>query len=180
MGNSLYVNAACPRDFQSQRGLNFCSLLRLKRNAARRRAPFYGVVIRVSQDEQLQCTWSLRGGSSIRNVAAYVAERVRKEYTRAAARLLVRKWDSKCQLGGFVPRRAMRKLCKSELSSRIDFGSIDLTLTTTRTLISGLNGVKKKAKRCALRQMRGGHARYRGSLANDRRIDIRDIYIDSR
>lgn len=37
-----------------------------------------------------------------------------------------RKWDSKCQLGGFIPRRTMRKLYKSELSSRIDFSNIDL------------------------------------------------------
>lgn len=79
---------------------------------------------------QLQCTWSSlhsRVGGR-RYITSWLLERI---YMRAARFAYERKWDSKCQLGGFIPWRTMRKLCKSELSSRIDFSNIDLAYADT-------------------------------------------------
>lgn len=76
---------------------------------------------------QLQCTWSLHARVGRRyDVTPRLLRETRCRNIYAAARFAYeRKWDSKCQLGGFMPRRTMRKLWKSELSSRIDYSNID-------------------------------------------------------
>lgn len=127
--NFLLCRCASSRDFQLQCGLNFCPLLRLKRATQREvftacNSRFLGqatAVHMVVVDHRYVTPLLVRGARL-------------QEYIPATVRLSQeRKWDSKCQLGGFIPRRAMRKLCKSELSSRIDSSSVDLVYDDTNS-----------------------------------------------